>query len=397
MTKNTRRPFRSLMYVLFFLLIGGLFILPFAGMLIAKQDATDAPDRVEFAVQALAQGQQSQASAADTPFAVTLPQTARNFAVTRWNAAPLAGFSNADPMQQFVEKIRDADTKEAKQEAIDQAKAALEKHYDKYIDGYEKQVDEMESRLKKLRDQLDKRKEAKDKLVGLKLEMITSQADGIGWPEDTDRINVQRFPGTLWRTSPPSPSVPSGLMNVPAPSAPAEPAGVYFRSASPPGAAQSARLTTSATPFGTYSEDPFAAEPQTARAYSIAKGAVVSAGNLETAVFNSFFENGIQLLEQGKYGEFLDRYLQPEQFRKELKSATLDDVSKKFAEESADSILAQFRAAMESPVTTYNPKTETFSWKNKVDGEMRQLTIIREGDQWYLSLQEPEQDDRPTR
>ena len=39
-------------------------------------------------------------------------------------------------------------------------------------------------RLDKLRGQLVKRKDAKSRMVELKLEMVLSQADGLGWPDD---------------------------------------------------------------------------------------------------------------------------------------------------------------------------------------------------------------------
>ena len=412
MKKSKRRPFRSLKFVLFAVLIGAFLILPVSALLMAKQDVADAPPRVEFANQKFFPRVQSTAPTAPTaPFAVTVPQVAPNpFGVPPYSQ--FARFPQADPMQSFVDKIRNAEDEDAKQDAIDQAKAALEKHYEKYIDAYEQQVDEMESRLQKLRDQLDKRKEAKNKLVSLKLEMITSQADGIGWPDATDRPNTQRFPDpAMWRTKPRffSPAVPSAVREVPVPGAAAQPSDANSFHPVPLGTAQSQRRGAAVGPLATTVGPQLATAPQTSRTYSIAKGAVAESVvdhyrrlattvGPETAVFDTFFETGIQLLEERKYGEFLDRFLQPEEFRKELKSATLDEVSKKFAEESADLILKQFRLAMGNPIRTYDPTAETLTWKTITgDGEMKQLTLVRDGDQWYLSLRNSDQDDRQTR
>lgn len=388
MKDNKRHSFRSRIFVLFLLVCGTLFLWPVTRILLAKQeDVPEAPATPQFTVEmpvvpdapaipqfAVEMPAVPDAPMADFPIAAPLLANQNPFGVALQPDMQFPRLFNADPMRSFVEKIRDAKDKEAKQEAIAQAKAALEKHYDKYIAAYEQQVDEMESRLEKLRDQLDKRKEAKDRLVSLKLEMITSQADGIGWPEGSAQPNTpffERSAGTIWRTSPLSPVVPSGVRTVPAPSANVQPARI------------AASLSTTVPRRGITAVAP--------------RGLLYSSAANQTD-FRAYFDNGIQLLQEGKYGEFLDRYLPPDEFRKRLKSATLDEVSKQFEKESADLTAQLFKAASKDPARSYDSKTKTLAWEPiTVDGSKQQLELVRDGDQWYLSLQNSQQGSRQTR
>ncbi len=59
----------------------------------------------------------------------------------------------------------------------------LERQYDQHLTHQVQQMAELENRLEKLREQLERRQAAKTKLVELKLELLLSQADGLGWPE----------------------------------------------------------------------------------------------------------------------------------------------------------------------------------------------------------------------
>lgn len=59
----------------------------------------------------------------------------------------------------------------------------LAQQYDAHVQQYEQQVAELESRLAKLREHVQKRSDAKSRLVALKLELLLSQAEGMGWPE----------------------------------------------------------------------------------------------------------------------------------------------------------------------------------------------------------------------
>jgi len=72
----------------------------------------------------------------------------------------------------------------AKSKASAELKANLEKQYDLFVEGQKKQIEDLEARLAKLTEQLDKRRAAKERVVELKLQMVLSQAEGLGFPDN---------------------------------------------------------------------------------------------------------------------------------------------------------------------------------------------------------------------
>lgn len=82
----------------------------------------------------------------------------------------------------------------AKGKASAELKANLEKQYDLFVEGQSKQVEELEARLAKLKEQLDKRRAAKERVVELKLQLVLSQADGLGFPESSSANQLIPFP-----------------------------------------------------------------------------------------------------------------------------------------------------------------------------------------------------------
>lgn len=99
----------------------------------------------------------------------------------------------------------------------------LSEQYDRHLSQHVQQVEELEARVAKLRQQLDRRQAAKARLVELRLELMLSQADGLGWPEGPGDLNLNPSypqsrplmpsqPGTNQYGSVPSSSFPnSGL------------------------------------------------------------------------------------------------------------------------------------------------------------------------------------------
>ncbi|MFM7564148.1 MAG: hypothetical protein ACKO81_14090 [Planctomycetota bacterium] len=76
----------------------------------------------------------------------------------------------------------------ARTKATADLKSNLEKQYDLFVEGQSKQIEELEARLAKLKGQLDKRRAAKERVVELKLQMVLSQAEGLGFPESGSSI-----------------------------------------------------------------------------------------------------------------------------------------------------------------------------------------------------------------
>jgi flagellar motor protein MotB len=127
-----------------------------------------------------------------------LPQIEQNFG----NRSPYSLLTTVSgqnlgansPLAAAMQALKQADSDEGKQEAQQKVKEALEKEYDAFLAQNEKQLEELEKRLEKLRDQLDRRRQAKNKMVELRLQMIVSEAEGLGWPEQMPQSNWRAFP-----------------------------------------------------------------------------------------------------------------------------------------------------------------------------------------------------------
>lgn len=91
-------------------------------------------------------------------------------------------------LQKALHEFKSAESDDDKDDAKGKVKTELEKQYDAFLERDQKRIDQLFDRLKKLEAQLEKRKDAKDRLVELKLEMLISQAEGLGWPTDNSGI-----------------------------------------------------------------------------------------------------------------------------------------------------------------------------------------------------------------
>lgn len=84
----------------------------------------------------------------------------------------------------------------ARQTAKEKASQVLGAIYDELLNGQEQEIDALEKRVVELREQLGRRRQAKSRMVELKLEMLLSQTDGLGWPSQEARstVNLYRNP-----------------------------------------------------------------------------------------------------------------------------------------------------------------------------------------------------------
>ena len=114
--------------------------------------------------------------------------------------------SRRSPLDIAMEAYRNAESDEDRNAAKSEIQKELDTQYDDFIDQQGKQVDGLESRLAKLNEQLQKRREAKSRMVELKLQMVISQADGLGWPDQHQRGNA--FYGQT--VAPLAPPLPAG-------------------------------------------------------------------------------------------------------------------------------------------------------------------------------------------
>ncbi len=114
-------------------------------------------------------------------------------------AYEVASRNQPSKLASAMQDYQTAEGDEAKETARQAIKAELSQEYDAFLEAQEKSIVELESRLAKLRELLARRTEAKDRLVELKLEMVISQADGLGWPSNSTPgvfgIVAPAFPG----------------------------------------------------------------------------------------------------------------------------------------------------------------------------------------------------------
>lgn len=113
----------------------------------------------------------------------------------------------------------------ARSKATAELKAGLEKQYDAYVEAQAKQITQLEERLQKLKEQLEKRRSAKERMVELKLQMVLSQAEGLGFPDSgfsnqsvISQQQLQRYsapPVIRPNASYPGEPVPSGILPFP--------------------------------------------------------------------------------------------------------------------------------------------------------------------------------------
>jgi hypothetical protein len=81
----------------------------------------------------------------------------------------------------------------ARQTAKEKASQVLGTIYDELLNSQEQEIDALEKRVVELREQLGRRRQAKSRMVELKLEMLLSQTDGLGWPSPETRSSVNLY------------------------------------------------------------------------------------------------------------------------------------------------------------------------------------------------------------
>jgi hypothetical protein len=130
-------------------------------------------------------------------------------------AYEVASRNQPSKLASAMQDYQKAEGDEAKETARQAIKAELGQEYDAFLEAQEKSIVELESRLAKLRELLVRRTEAKDRLVELKLEMVISQADGLGWPSNSAPgafgIAAPAFPEGVNFLVPSGQPAPSGI------------------------------------------------------------------------------------------------------------------------------------------------------------------------------------------
>lgn len=114
----------------------------------------------------------------------TVPAGVRSVYPAPMASPAIAGHRMAnDEMQKALANIKDAESEADKDKAKETLRGLLEDQYDKSLDQYAEYLDEMQKKISDLREQLDRRREAKMEMVELRLQVLVSDADGLGWPD----------------------------------------------------------------------------------------------------------------------------------------------------------------------------------------------------------------------
>jgi hypothetical protein len=102
---------------------------------------------------------------------------------------------------------------------------------------------------------------------------------------------------------------------------------------------------------------------------------------LETAI-----PYGIRLLEEKEYAKFLQKFVEPEQFKKITANTPLDEFAKGFAERKAPVLLKVLKAVKDlKPTLDDEGKVATYEIKDKDQTEGRtSITFQKTEKLWYI-------------
>lgn len=112
-------------------------------------------------------------------------------------------------MNDAIRDYKDADDDSDRQAAVEKIREELNKQYDRFLEHQVEEIEQLEKRISELRDQIEKRRDAKSRMVDLKLEMVLSHADGLGWPEGPGGFRGAMSLGPTQLMSPGAPAFPA--------------------------------------------------------------------------------------------------------------------------------------------------------------------------------------------
>ena len=110
----------------------------------------------------------------------TNPFSQQHQNITRWSNS-VYGRQDSKTAKAY-KVLQSAETDQEKREAEAELRKALEEEYVSSLEAYEEHLQALSDKLKRLEDELDKRRSAQDELVDLRLKTLINQAQGLGWP-----------------------------------------------------------------------------------------------------------------------------------------------------------------------------------------------------------------------
>lgn len=92
--------------------------------------------------------------------------------------------------QEAMNAYKEAESESDKSAAKKTLHDLLSEQYDNSLSRYEEHLNDLEKKIESMREQLARRRNAKEAVVDLKLDMVISEADGLGWPDDGGASNL---------------------------------------------------------------------------------------------------------------------------------------------------------------------------------------------------------------
>ncbi|MGI9518968.1 MAG: PspA/IM30 family protein [Pirellulaceae bacterium] len=138
-----------------------------------------------------------------------------NNVTTTWRT--VGGNQEYNEAVRELQEAHEAGDDDAKEAAEDKLRGILDEQYDEALSAYEEYLEELARKIEELKDQVDKRRDAKSDMVDLRLKMIVSQAEGLGWPDRSPRgffrpsisFDPMVSPGVTVAPTPPGVPTPS--------------------------------------------------------------------------------------------------------------------------------------------------------------------------------------------
>lgn len=129
-----------------------------------------------------------------SPFArPTLPQR-RGFPSYLTSSLNSAERERDQEIGEAAKALRQADTSADRADAEAKLEELLSSDYDDRLKGYDDYLNELEEKVTKMRSQLQKRRDAKAEMIQLRIQVLESEAEDLGWPQRMKRSAAS------WRT-----------------------------------------------------------------------------------------------------------------------------------------------------------------------------------------------------
>jgi len=115
--------------------------------------------------------------------------------IGRTNRRSQANNTDAE-YRKAIKKLQAASSEEEKAGAMAELSTLLDRYFTADMKNREKNIVDLEARVQKLRAQLEKRQAAKEKIIKLQLQVLSNEAEGLGFFGQTNRSRYSAWQQT---------------------------------------------------------------------------------------------------------------------------------------------------------------------------------------------------------